>query len=157
MKSSRQPIVLITTAIVLPIVALVFFSCGKNLNDELVQAAMQGKTEMLKTLLSKGADVNAKDQKYQSTALMWAAHNGHTDVVRILIEKGAAIDEKGKEGETALWYAAQKGQLETLKILAENGSDINLVGRNGDTALAVARKNNHDSIVAYLIKSNASE
>jgi ankyrin repeat protein len=132
-------------------------ACGNNLDDKLVQAAMDGNTEALKTILAKGADVNATDRKFQSTALMWAAHNGHAEAVLLLIEKGAAIDQKGNKGETALWFAAQKGQLETLKILAEKGSDINVVGRDGNTALAVARKNSHHPVVEYLVKAKASE
>jgi hypothetical protein len=42
-----------------------------------------------KLLLSRGADVNARDRKFAQTALMWAA--GHPAAVRLLVEHGADV------------------------------------------------------------------
>lgn len=147
----------IITIVFLIIAPFVLFACGKNLDNELVKGAKEGKSQVVELLLAKGANVNAKDSEYGSTALMWAAHNGHAETLKILIRNGATIDGKGKKGETALWFAAQKGQIETMKILRANGADINVVGRNGDTALVVAKKNGYEAIADYLIKSGASE
>ena len=53
-------------------------------------AASNGHTDIVKALLDKGADVNARGNK-GSTALMFAAYNGHTDIVKSLIDKGAGL------------------------------------------------------------------
>ena len=51
-------------------------------------AARTGRIGAVKALLSRGADVNWKEQNGQ-TALMWAAAEGHAEVVELLIEAGA--------------------------------------------------------------------
>jgi ankyrin repeat protein len=51
-------------------------------------AAFEGRTEIVKMLLDKGADVNAKD-KYGQTALKVAASQDHTLVVDLLKQAGA--------------------------------------------------------------------
>jgi ankyrin repeat protein len=140
----------IATAVGLCIVAMWCVACGTSKDQELVQAAKQGNTTVIEKLLRDGADVNAKDEEYQSTALMWAAHNGHTQAVRMLIDNGAEINARRFKGETALWFAAQKGQLAPLKALVEYGADATIPGRDGDTALNIARKNGHNHLVAYL-------
>ena len=47
----------------------------------------------MKLLLSKGADVNAKDQSGY-TALSWASSGGHSEIVRLLFQKGADVNAK---------------------------------------------------------------
>ena len=157
MQGRQQNNSKIITAIFLIIAPLVFFACGVDLNNELVEKAKAGDSAAIERLLAEGADVNAIDNKHGSTALMWAAHNGHSETVKILIRNGATIDQKRTKGETALWFSAQKGQLEPLKVLVNNGADINVVGRDGETSLVVARKNGHSAVVKYLLKCGASE
>jgi len=52
-------------------------------------AADRGQVEIVKLLLDRGADVNAKDSFYGVTPLVWAANNGHVEVARILLARGA--------------------------------------------------------------------
>ena len=140
------------------IAILLFSTCAKeDFDGQLVKAAMQGNTDEIIRCLGEGADINAKDEKFNATALMWAAHNGRAEALRILIKNGADIHQKGARGETALWFAAQKGQLKTLKILVDHGANINIVGRDGDSALAIARENGHSHVVDYLKSSGASD
>ncbi|MGC8923596.1 MAG: ankyrin repeat domain-containing protein [Candidatus Micrarchaeia archaeon] len=56
-------------------------------NKALMYAARDGRTEIVKLLLEKGADVNAKDI-LGLTALRYAAENGHKDVVELLKKAG---------------------------------------------------------------------
>lgn len=58
-------------------------------NDyKMLEAAKEGKIETVKSLVSKGANLEAKD-KYGYTALVWASITGHLEVVRVLREAGA--------------------------------------------------------------------
>jgi ankyrin repeat protein len=52
-------------------------------------AADRGFVEIVKVLLDRGADVNAKDTFYNATPLVWASNNGHAEVTRVLLARGA--------------------------------------------------------------------
>jgi ankyrin repeat protein len=56
-----------------------------------MEAAGNGHTEVVKQLLAKGADVNAKSS-YGYTALLYAADKGHTECVGLLLDGGANIN-----------------------------------------------------------------
>jgi ankyrin repeat protein len=69
------------------------------------------------------ADVNAREQRYGDTALMWAAVAGHVDVVRLLIEAGADVRMVDDEGVTALHLARANGHTEVAAALLAAGAD----------------------------------
>jgi len=60
--------------------------CGRT---ALMRAAYDGSTDVVKSLISKGADVNAKDL-WDVTALIMATARGRVEIVRILKEAGAS-------------------------------------------------------------------
>ena len=86
-------------------------------NQDLLEAAMKGDTAAVKTLLTKGADVNAQNQA-GGTALMYAATVGHNTTVQALLEAGADVNAKDNEGGTALMRAARNGQMIALQASA---------------------------------------
>jgi hypothetical protein len=51
-------------------------------------SAALGKTEVVRLLLAKGANIDAKNNKGE-TALMLAEGKGHTEIVKLLQEKRA--------------------------------------------------------------------
>lgn len=74
-----------------------------------------------KTLLDKGANVNATDDK-GVTALMLASRNGRHEIVKDLVERGAEINFKDKDGVTALMLASRGGHREVKKLLQRAGA-----------------------------------
>lgn len=54
----------------------------------LTLAAAHGHTDMVKALIDRGADVNAKDGTGW-TPLHAAAYGGHPEIIRLLLERGA--------------------------------------------------------------------
>ncbi|EQC46017.1 ankyrin repeat domain-containing protein [Bacteriovorax sp. Seq25_V] len=70
----------------------------------LMDAAMEGNTELIRLLLAKGARVNDIDNTGM-TALLYASREGHTEVVRILIENNADKSVQNKKKMKAIDYA----------------------------------------------------
>ena len=61
-------------------------------------AASNGKTEILKLLLSNGADVNAKNRDGNITPLFLANLEGHTEIIELLKKNGGKIRMQPETG-----------------------------------------------------------
>lgn len=77
------------------------------------------RTAMVKLLLDKGVDVNAKGHVW--TPLISASYKGHTEVVRLLLDRGADIKPQDRDGHNALHYAAEQGHKEIEQLLLAKG------------------------------------
>lgn len=77
-------------------------------------AAFRGKAEAVEHLLSRGADVDSKNDKAH-TPLVLAVNRGHSVVVRFFLTHGANINQKDANGDTVLHYALHFRWYETLK------------------------------------------
>lgn len=101
-------------------------------------AADHGSVEIVRMLLDRGADVNAKDSVHGATALDRALENGHVDVVRLLLEKGAT------GGEVALQQGVDKGNAALVALAIDKAKPtvdelsvaLALAERAGKTAIA---------------------
>ncbi|HET6704911.1 ankyrin repeat domain-containing protein [Amycolatopsis sp.] len=98
-------------------------------DEALAWAARNDRVDALRTLVARGADVNA--DVYRGTALAWAAASGRLAAVRTLLDLGADVNFRGTfggphhgEGVTALHLAAQSGHLDVIRALAESGADL---------------------------------
>jgi len=67
-------------------------------------AAKKGRVDIIKNLLEKGVQVDAKDAN-NKTALHFAAEAGEPEVVAMLLEHKAKLDVKDKNGQTPLHLA----------------------------------------------------
>ena len=71
-------------------------------------AAARGNASIVKTLLERDADINARTNN-ETTALLEAVTNQHATVVKILLAGRADVTAKDKDGRTPLNIAAAKG------------------------------------------------
>ena len=71
-----------------------------------LRAAGYGSLANLELLISKGADVNAKNRR-SSTPLHWAIHDQAK--VRLLLSKGAEVNARQAQGRTPIFLAAMLG------------------------------------------------
>jgi hypothetical protein len=86
-------------------------------NSLLITAAWNGQLEMVKLLITKGADLNLSNDS-GVTALIGASYKGHEKVVRELLSHGADKDIKDKHGNTALDLAKMHNNTSLVKLLS---------------------------------------
>jgi ankyrin repeat protein len=95
----------------------------------LVAAMSDGSAPIVRLLVSKGADIQAKDF-LKTTALKAAAFGNDTETVRLLLEAGLDPNAADLPGLTPLMMAAGwNGNLETVKLLLAKGAKVNAVSR----------------------------
>jgi ankyrin repeat protein len=75
---------------------------GKDENT-LHTASKDGNVDAVKSMLDRGADINARNPKLE-TSLHLATNEGKLGVMRMLLERGAEIDAHDKEGWTPLHF-----------------------------------------------------
>jgi ankyrin repeat protein len=132
----------------------------------LMTAARTGQLDVMTQLMSHGADVNAHENQFNQTALMWSA--GYPAQVKLLLAHGVDIRARTKVwevtntnytagyaghpepwasdgeflsrkgGQTALFFAVQENDVESVKALTDAGVDVNDPAADGSTALLLA-------------------
>jgi len=112
----------------------------------LLHLAVYGRTTpLLDYLISKGADINAREQPPRQHSNEWdaatplhlAARIGSIDCVRLLISKGADINAKTKSGKTALVLATKYPNINSAAIaqmLRQHGPAKQIKVSDGDIA-----------------------
>lgn len=101
-------------------------------------ATQFGRAEVAQYLLNHGADPEAMDAKYGSTALHTASFNGHLEVAMVLLDAGANVDARNKNELTPLHYAASNGHVALARLFLERGADAYARSREGRTPLEKA-------------------
>jgi ankyrin repeat protein len=120
-----------------------------------ILAPVKTNLEVVRALLAKGADVNAKTSDGM-TALMLAAEYEGIDVVQALLAKGADVNAKASGGTTALMFASKQGHLEVVQTLLAKGADVNAKRKeSGWTSLMAAAGNGHLEVVQALLAKKA--
>jgi len=88
-----------------------------NLEEALVMAASQGKTNTARALLEAGAYVHFLGD----SPLALAAEGGHTETVKALLDAGANVHAWD---DTPLVHAAGNGYTDIVKVLLKAGADV---------------------------------
>src|ERR1051326_4434807 len=88
----------------------------------LMVAAEIGSLDAMKTLLDRGADVNARNT-YGSTALMLSVTEPKK--IRLLLDHGADVNVASRSGRTALIVAAfANPSAEVVRMLLDKGANV---------------------------------
>lgn len=98
--------------------------------------------EKLKNLISKGANVNAKNKKGTTVLMLYSASSSF-DNIKILLDNGADINAANSQGGTALMGACQKNTKEVITLLLQRGAHQDARTTNGKTALDFLKTNNN--------------
>ena len=118
-----------------------------------VDAIRSGNVEIVRDLLLRGINVDAKD-RYGQTGLMLAADAGHREIVQILIGHRADLNVTAKFGLSALMLAVVAGHEEVVRVLARAGADLSI---RGTGAPGFSNKTAYDLAVARGMEELAAE
>jgi len=109
----------------------------------LYDAIFDNQLETIRSLIKKGADVNAVAVNTGIAPLHWAVQLNRIDAISILLEAGADIDARDRDYETPLHSAcryADPGRAAIACLLLERGADAGAHRHDGKTPLGVATK-----------------
>ncbi|KAI9687050.1 MAG: hypothetical protein M1822_002460 [Bathelium mastoideum] len=126
-----------------------------NKNTPLMVVSGRGYTETCKTLLDKGADVNAQNVE-KSTPLLIAAGRGCTETCETLLDRGADVNAQDVDESTPLLIAAGRGYTETCETLLDRGADVNAQNIDKLTPLLTATGSGHNETVKFLLDKGAN-
>jgi len=120
----------------------------ETLADWIKPGAHANREKVISMMLSKGADVNAKDY-HNFTCLLYASMWGWTSTVKLLLEAGANINATTITGRNALMFAIEFLHDDLIEFLAaEPHMEINAVDADGITALLLAMEHNEEGLAA---------
>jgi len=130
-------------------------------------AVQQGKIDLMKDLVTRGADVNEKTQGRGGrgappgrgggglTPFLEAAQTGNVEMLKELIALGADPKAKGPDGSGGVMAATGSKKLEAVKMMVELGLDVNDGPKGRGSALHTAVRNGSNDIVQYLADHGA--
>ena len=120
----------------------------------LIEAAKQGDSATLRSLIDNKADVNAAEAD-GATALHWVSHRDDIKIATLLIQAGANVNAANDLGVTPLWNASLNGSAPMVRQLLEARANPNAALLQGETPLMVAARSGFVEIVALLLAKGA--
>lgn len=110
------------------------------------RAILAGHTEIVRYLISRGADVTVRDLDGDSPAFL-AALRGDLEIIKMLRKAGADLEAAGGRNKVSLLtIAAEKGDLKVVEYLIDQRVDVDQEGIDGDTAVFVASSSGSENL-----------
>jgi ankyrin repeat protein len=129
---------------------------GEHSITPLHKAAERGQPEIVKYLLGKGANPNARASDDGGTALMAGVMSANDDVVRMLLAAGADVKPRDNRGNSAFSAAVFGARLEIGDQLLAKGADPNEADpSNGITPLLGAASMGGEETIRWLVEKGA--
>ncbi len=129
---------------------------GSSLEQELHNATIARDSIRIEYLLTRGANINARDTEGQ-TPLMVAAKSGDISVVNGMLEYNADPNLQDHDGWTAVMHAVRGNDPKMMRLLGKPRYKTNfeLLNHDGMTALGLATYHNKANAAVAMMDSGA--
>lgn len=114
-------------------------------------AVFHGHTDMVRMLLSRGADTGSTEED-DDAPIFLAARQGHLEAARLLVEYGADVCAVDDRYATPLHEAASRGHADLVRFLLKKGADPSAVDSDHSSPLHYAKE---PDCIRYLILAGA--
>jgi ankyrin repeat protein len=125
-----------------------------NEETPITAAAYKGYINMVKYLLSMGADIESKN-RWNNNALLNTAQTGNVELGKLLIEKGANLEAKGPYSYTPLLYALDNNKPEFAIMTINKGADIQAKDNGNRTAIEYASWYGNPKVIKALVEKGS--
>jgi ankyrin repeat protein len=115
----------------------------KSLDADIIEASRTGKIDEVEDLISRCADVNARNED-MNTPLHFASGEGHITVIDMLLKNGADINITNNDMYSPLHFASYE---EVIDMLLKNGADVDTTNNDVDTLMNDVIFQGHDTHV----------
>ena len=115
----------------------------------LMNAALKGNVQAVKSMIKRGADPSLTDYKGWNM-LHFAAEGGDTDIISLIHTHLPNIESKTGEGETPLMVAAAYGKLHAVKWFLEKGATVACEDKRGWNMLHRAAQGGDTDIISLI-------
>ncbi|KAK3104573.1 hypothetical protein FSP39_005194 [Pinctada imbricata] len=144
--------------------SLILYGTDVNCTDivnvtPLFIAAENGFSEMVKCLLSHGANPKIPRKTDNASPLLISAERGRLDVVKILlnwVNHEEDVNSVNHQNCTPLLMATLNNHTKVCEVLLENNADINISNHKGYHPIHVASRNGNAKLVNRLIQNRAN-
>jgi ankyrin repeat protein len=126
----------------------------KAQSASLIEAIRNNNSEVVKSFLSRGADLNAYDDD-SDNVLINAAIYASVECMQLLLQHKANPNLANKYGHTPLMLCTN--DMDKMKLLLSYGADINATAKSGNTALLITCSGyGQYNVVKWLIDNGAN-
>lgn len=127
---------------------------GSTLDQELINATLQGDTNRIEYLLKNGANINGRDVEGMSS-LMYAVKSTDLTLINGLLEYGADPNLQDNDGWTASMHAVRQNDGKVMRLLARFKADFDLLNFQGFSPLGLAVQGNRSNVAVAMLDSGA--
>lgn len=122
----------------------------------LSRAIADDDVDLVRELLVKGANVNAKEESYSKiTPLFVAVEQGNIEIVRLLLDFGAKVNARDTEKQTPIMRLDDDATPELVKLLLQYRAKVDAVDNEGNTPLILAATRADPEVIEALIDGGA--
>ena len=121
---------------------------NKNLEAVLLDVTDAGQTELVRSFLDHGANIETKNE-VGATPLIFASAKGHQEIVALLLDRRANVNAQTRAGITPLMAAASGGYVDIVKLLLAKGANVSAKDEQGRTALNLAEAADNSEVSRY--------